>query len=89
MRISSDNRSDDDKSSNVVESEEFTFIVALGYKDETNRTTYWCAGVLISDTWVLSAAHCIKKRLIYVKIGSVSILNKIWYLKYCYFLQID
>lgn len=47
---------------------EFPHMVAIAYKTEptsddlTNGTQFLCSGTLISDKFVLSAAHCLNKR---------------------------
>ncbi|ESO89229.1 hypothetical protein LOTGIDRAFT_183243, partial [Lottia gigantea] len=30
---------------------------------------HWCGGTIISDTWILSAAHCFTKNRILVRVG--------------------
>ncbi|XP_065204644.1 venom protease-like [Planococcus citri] len=44
-----------------VQSGDWPWIVALGYRRGTNTTILWqCEGTLISDTWVITAAHCVQ-----------------------------
>lgn len=49
-------------------------MVGLGYEILNGSIQYQCAGFLISKNWVLSVAHCLKKGVKALRLGSVSFL---------------
>lgn len=51
----------------------YPWIAALGYLSFDDQETYNCGGSLISDKWVVTAAHCIMGDLKFVRLGDVEL----------------
>ncbi|XP_031633762.1 serine protease persephone-like isoform X2 [Contarinia nasturtii] len=61
-----------------VQIEQFPWMAALGYLDEQYRVSFTCAGTIISENFVMTAAHCTSKdgKLpIVVRLGKVSLTD--------------
>lgn len=57
----------------LVEAGEFPWVVALGYLSSQYKVRFSCGGSLISETFVLTAAHCVKdnQRPVVARLGKV------------------
>ncbi|XP_031624790.1 basement membrane proteoglycan-like isoform X2 [Contarinia nasturtii] len=61
----------------LVEDGEFPWMVALGYLDANSyKPTFDCGGTIISDSFILTAAHCVKPRPpVKARMGKVSLID--------------
>lgn len=57
----------------TAEPGEFPWMVALGYLSSRYKVSFSCGGSLISDIFVLTAAHCVKdiNRPVVARLGKV------------------
>ncbi|XP_031629232.1 serine protease persephone-like [Contarinia nasturtii] len=61
----------------LAENNEFPWMAALVYFNEDYKVSFDCGGTIISNKFVLTAAHCVtsRRRPILVRIGKVSLRN--------------
>ncbi|XP_031640193.1 melanization protease 1-like [Contarinia nasturtii] len=64
-------QTDDTLNDDPAEAAEFPWMVALGYVDEKNKINFKCVGTIISNFFILTAAHCttLARQLSVVRIG--------------------
>ncbi|XP_031632051.1 uncharacterized protein LOC116346252 [Contarinia nasturtii] len=55
---------------------EFPWMAALGYLNSNYTVTFDCGGTIISNYFILTAAHCVKvRRPVVIRLGKVSLTN--------------
>ncbi|XP_031624470.1 phenoloxidase-activating factor 3-like [Contarinia nasturtii] len=60
----------------LAENNEFPWMAALVYFDEDYKVSFDCGGTIISNKFVLTAAHCVSQRQpTMVRMGKVSLKN--------------
>ncbi|XP_031632850.1 serine protease persephone-like [Contarinia nasturtii] len=61
----------------VDSTDDFPWMAALGYIDEYYQLNFDCGGTIISDIFILTAAHCVKpRRPIVARMGKLALTNE-------------